>query len=133
MKKILLILTTAMALSGCSSQFDSSPLGDPSLKAEVEAPLICNGEKECNLFWQRAQFWVANNSAWKIETATDTLISTHNSQPDRADLAYQVTRLPNPDGTARIYIKPFCANMFGCRPKPYEAIVAFKRFVKSGA
>ncbi|HGK8567250.1 TPA: hypothetical protein ACJ753_004058 [Yersinia enterocolitica] len=128
MKKILLISAIAASLSGCAS-----PLGDPSLKAEAEAPLICSGEKECGLFWQRAQFWVASNSAWKIETANDTLISTHNPMPNSPATAYQVTKLPNTDGTARIFIKPFCDNMFGCQPKPYEATVAFKRFVKNGA
>lgn len=128
MKGLFLMFAMVLMLSGCAS-----PLGDPSLKAEVETPLICNGEKECGLYWQRAQFWVANNSAWKIETATDTLISTHNPAANSPNTAYQVTKLPNTDGTARIFIKPFCDNMFGCQPKPYEATVSFKRFVKNGA
>ncbi|EPZ6777013.1 hypothetical protein ACXPFP_005012, partial [Escherichia coli] len=86
----------------------------------------------CDFYWKRAQFWLANNSSWKIQTATDTLISTYNPSPNSPFLAYQVSKMPNEDGSSRIFIKPFCDNMFGCQPNPYQAVVSFKNFVKTG-
>ncbi|HFD6847592.1 TPA: hypothetical protein ACF3LB_001339 [Enterobacter hormaechei] len=129
MKKLVLVagamITTAM-LVGCASKVD------PALKAEAMKPLTCKDEKQCDLYWKRAQFWIANNSAWKIQTATDTLISTFNPPQYDARLAYQVSKMPNEDGSSRIYIAPFCNNMFGCQPEMYGAVVNFKNFVKSG-
>ena len=127
-RKIIGGCIVALALTGCADK-----MGDPSLKAEAEAPLTCSNDKDCSLYWQRAQFWVANNSAWKIQSATDTLISTYNPTPNSPMTAYQVSKLPKGDGTARIFIKPYCDNVFGCQPKPYEAVVSFKRFVKNGS
>lgn len=60
------------------------------------------------------------------------IISTYNPSPNSPFLAYQVSKMPNEDGSSRIFIKPFCDNMFGCQPNPYQAVVSFKNFVKTG-
>ncbi|MEH4659320.1 hypothetical protein [Phytobacter diazotrophicus] len=127
MKKILIVLLGSILLTACAAKVD------PAVQAEAKKPLICKDEKQCDLYWKRAQFWIAHNSAWKIQTATDTLISTFNPPGSDARLAYQVTKMPNEDGSARIYIAPFCNNMFGCQPELYGAVVNFKNFVKSGS
>lgn len=126
MKKLFGIMIAAAVLSGCAKQVD------PAVVAEANKPLTCKDEKQCDLYWKRSQFWVANNSSWKIETATDTLISTYNPAPNSPLLAYQISRMPNEDGSARIYIQPYCDNMFGCQPELYSTVVNFKKFVREG-
>ncbi|MBW6101354.1 hypothetical protein HTY54_21250 [Escherichia coli] len=104
MKKLVLVAGVMIAtvmLGGCAAKVD------PALKAEAMKPLTCNDEKQCDFYWKRAQFWLANNSSWKIQTATDTLISTYNPSPNSPFLAYQVSKMPNEDGSSRIFIKPF--------------------------
>jgi hypothetical protein len=125
-RNIMGLTVAALILSGCAAKVD------PALKAEAMKPLVCKDEKQCDLYWKRSQFWVANNSSWKIQTATDTLISTYNPAPNSPLLAYQVSRMPNEDSSARIFIKPYCDNMFGCQPELYGAVVSFKNFVKTG-
>ena len=127
MKKIILVGCAVAILSGCTAKVD------PVLKAEAMKPLICKDEKQCDLYWKRSQFWVANNSAWKIDTVIDTLISTHNPPQYDPRLAYQISKMPNEDGSSRIYIQPFCNNAFGCQPELYGAVVSFKTFVRSGS
>lgn len=126
MREIIGLVVAALMLSGCAAKVD------PALKAEAMKPLICKDEKQCDFYWKRSQFWIANNSSWKIQTATDTLISTYNPAPNSPLLAYQVSRLPNEDGSARILIKPYCDNIFGCQPEIYSSVVNFKNFVKNG-
>lgn len=127
MKKVVALFLGGLVLSGCTANKI-----DPALKAEAAKPLICENEKQCDLYWKRSQFWLANNSAWKIDTATDTLISTHNPAEYDPRLAYQVSKMPSEDGSSRIYIKPYCNNIFGCQPEPYSAVVSFKTFVRTG-
>lgn len=126
MKKFLGMMIVAAVLSGCAAKVD------PALKAEAMVPLTCKDEKQCDFYWKRAQFWLANNSSWKIQTVTDTLISTYNPAPNSPLLAYQVSKMPNEDNSSRIFIKPFCDNMFGCKPDIYQAVASFKNFVRSG-
>lgn len=126
MKKIIALCFITVMMSGCAQKVD------PALQAEAYKPLICKDDKECDLYWKRSQFWVATNSNWKVQTVTDTIISTHNPAPYSPLLAYQISKMPNEDGTSRIFIKPFCANMLGCEPDPDMATVAFKRFVRTG-
>nr|WP_229655743.1 hypothetical protein [Pantoea sp. 201603H] len=127
MRKETLLCLTIILLSGCAAKVD------PALQAEAMKPLTCQDEKQCDLYWKRSQFWLANNSAWKIQTATDTLISTYNPTPNSPLLAYQVSKMPNENGSSQIFIKPFCDNIFGCRPNIYQAVVNFKTFVRNGS
>ncbi|CAI1917866.1 Uncharacterised protein [Serratia fonticola] len=126
MKKVIVLCFTVLIISGCAQKID------PAVQAEANKPLICKDEKECDIYWKRSQFWVANNSHWKVQTVTDTIISTHNPAPNSPLLAYQISKMPNDDGTSRIFIKPFCDNIFGCQPDPDVPTAAFKKFVRTG-
>ncbi|MGP2412818.1 hypothetical protein ACTUSQ_01445 [Pantoea ananatis] len=127
MNKIFLVFIFSLTMVGCAKKVD------PALQAEVMKPLICKDEKQCDTYWKRSQFWIANNSSWKIQTATDTLISTYNPAPYSPLLAYQASKMPHDDGSSQIFIKPYCDNMFGCQPDIYQAVVAFKSFVRNGS
>jgi hypothetical protein len=95
-------------------------------------PLACVGRDQCDLYWKRAQAWVANNSVYRISTATDTIIETYGPVASRAELAYKVTRVPDGRDGARILIVTSCADYLPCSPTRTSATVAFKRFVRSG-
>lgn len=134
MKKALLLLSV-LSVVGCNTASnDPNPLGDPALKDEVMKPLVCNSKDQCDVFWQRAQVWVVNNSGWRIQTATDAVISTFPPlSPYPWRTAYEITKLPNEGGTATIKIKPYCDPYVAhCNPKVYPMVVSFKRYVSTG-
>jgi hypothetical protein len=121
-----LVITILFFISACAS----APAVDPAFERAVRAPLVCRDVAECSDWWQRAQVWIARNSAYRIQTATDAVISTFGPFGGKTDLAFQVTRLPRTDGGAEIHIRAVCDNMFGCHPSQIDAIVAFKQFVR---
>lgn len=115
-----------LALTACATQ---APL-DPTVTAAAYEPLICQGAEQCSLYWRRAQVWIAGNSRWKIQTATDSVITTYTPTRGEVSWGYQVLRIPQASGAENIRIYPSCANMFGCRPRDVEVAAAFKAFVK---
>lgn len=124
MIRAALISLTAV-ISGCVTQ----PSAPPS--AEAMRPLICKDKVQCDLYWARAQGWVASNSTYRIQTVSDTIIVTYGPFGRKSDLAYQVVRVPNADGSARLTIRAACDNYAGCAPSPAEAAVLFKRYVQA--
>lgn len=120
MRAVLLVAL----LAGCAS----APK-DPAVVAEAHRPLICKDKAQCDLYWSRAQAWVANNGGYRIQTVSDSVISTYGPFGGKVDLASQVTREAAADGSARIRIRLSCDNLFGCRPTPEEGAVSFKRYV----
>src|SRR5262245_61328526 len=115
----------ALLLVGCATLPD-----DPAANPEASGPLTCIGPAQCDLYWQRAQAWVANSSKYRLSVVTNTLIETSGPLPGRSDLAFRVTRIPRSDG-ANILIAADCDNAFGCTPRRTDAMVAFKRFVRN--
>jgi hypothetical protein len=93
--------------------------------------VLCVGKSQCDAYWQRAQAWVANNSEYRLQTVTDTVIETQGPTLARSALAFRVTRVPDNEDGARIYVLAACGNSFGCKPAAPDAVVAFKHFVTS--
>jgi hypothetical protein len=91
--------------------------------------LVCTSKAQCDLYWQRAQAWVANNSEYRLQTVTDTIIETYGPLAARSGLAFRITKVPDDKEGARIYALPACSNAFGCTPAPADAVIAFRRFV----
>jgi hypothetical protein len=113
-------------LAGCAQV---PVVSNPAAAPESEAPVLCVGKAQCDLLWQRAQAWVANNSEYRLQTVTDTVIETQGPMVGRTALAYRVTRIPDKKDGARIYVLASCSNAFGCSPEPSTAVAAFKRFL----
>lgn len=118
-------LLAAAALAGCANMADTPPPG-----SEAYEPLTCASRPECDVYWTRAQVWVADHSRYKIQTATDAVIQTYGPIEWRPDLAYKVTREAKADGSARIRIDATCYSPAGCAPSRTEATIAFKRYVR---
>ncbi|HEX7933872.1 MAG TPA: hypothetical protein VF573_12465 [Paraburkholderia sp.] len=128
MKKSLLAVLCVTA-AACSTRGQV----DPDVMQIATTPLTCSGKAECDLWWQRAQTWVTNNSTYKIESANDKLIQTAGPDGGKRALAYQITRTWNPDGTATIGFAAHCDASLGCKPNPWEAGASFKEFVRGAA
>lgn len=123
---VLCVTAAAVAATACSTQGQV----DPDVMQIATTPLTCSSKAECDLWWQRAQAWVANNSKYRIEAATGTLIQTAGPDGGKRALAYQITRTQNPDGTATIGFAAHCDGSLGCKPNPWEAGADFKQYVR---
>lgn len=120
-----LMITAALVLGACAQ----TPI-DPRVEAESKVPLTCHDKATCDHYWQRAQAFVAMVSAYRIQTATDTLIITYGPFGSKVDLAYRIIRDVNANGSARIRMDARCDNFIRCHPTPAEAFVAFKAYVQ---
>ena len=119
----ILICVGAALLSGCMQPQIVDP---PRNSAD---PVLCNNKMQCEVYWQRAQAWVANNSPYRLQTITDTVIETTSPLAGRTGLSFRVTKVPDDKDGARIYVLAACGSAFGCTPASGDAVTAFKRFV----
>lgn len=115
-----------------------APITNPALVSalgpiQAEDPVVpCDGD-ECKQLWERAQFWVARHSEWKIQTATDVLIQTYNANSSALSYGFTVTKEPLGEKRYRITLEAACGNMFGCLElKPGEVRAAFAHYLRSG-
>lgn len=118
---------TAALVTACAA-----PAPDAATSALADEPLYCNGAEQCNLYWRRAQVWLANNSKYRIQSATDTVITTHGPSSGSIERAYQVVRMPMDAGREQITIASGCGNIYGCNTHQDSMAASFKRFVKTG-
>lgn len=118
-------LVALSVLAGCAT----SPALTQAEIEELHKPLTCKDKNECDLLWQHAQVWLSANSGYRIQSATDTVISTYGPMNNSPTLAYQITKIPDGSGGARIAITGGCANIFGCIPRLENAALDFKRYV----
>lgn len=115
-----------IAVAGCATVGEV----DPAMAKEANAPLLCEGKDQCDLYWRRAQVWLASNSHYRIQSATDTVISTHGPTQHSVDRAYQIVRVPLSSKIDQITIQSGCANIFGCSTNELERALSFKRYVR---
>lgn len=125
--KLARVLPLAL-LTACATQV---PAIDPAIAAAAQEPLFCRGTDQCKRYWQRAQVWVAQNSYWKIQTATDVLIQTYNAVQGSTRRAYTVLKEPGSGEVERIMIRSACDNMFGCDVNEFEVAARFKAYVRA--
>lgn len=126
--KRALLATMCVLATACSTRGQVNP----DVMQIATTPLTCSNQNECDVWWQRAQSWVTNHSAYKVEAATDSLIQTTGPDGGKRALAYQITKTANHDGTATIGFAAHCDSSLGCKPNPWEAGANFKEFVRSG-
>ncbi|MGF6540464.1 hypothetical protein [Paraburkholderia youngii] len=124
--KALLAALCLVATAGCSTQGQVNP----DVMQIATKPLTCSNKAECDLWWQRAQSWVASHSKYEIETANDSLIQTAGPDGGKRALAFQITRASEPDGTVTIGFSAHCDSSLGCKPNPWEAGADFKQYVR---
>jgi len=127
MKKGLLAVLCVLA-AGCSTRGQVNP----DVMQIATAPLTCSTKTECDMWWQRARTWVTDHSRFDVTTSTDSLIQTAGPDGGKRDLAYQITKASNNDGTSTIGFSAHCDSSLGCKPNPWEAGADFKQYVRGG-
>ena len=97
--------------------------------AAPSAGVICTGEEDCRVKWQRAEEWVRSHSEWPVKTITDTLIETEKQRSrNYSRLYYSITR-EKQDGNTVIRFDAGCLPSVHCAPDPSEARAEFNRFI----
>ena len=91
----------------------------------------CVSEKDCERKWAAAQSWVVAHSAWKIQTATSSLIETYNPTDGSTSPAFRVVKEPIGSDGYRFAVLVSCANIFGCTPDTWDLAVDFNRTVNA--
>lgn len=120
--KPLAYAACALALSGCAAP-QTATIPPP-------APVTCQAGADCDAKWSRAVGWIATNSAWKIQTQTDSLIQTYNSADDSPSPGFTVTKVATGQaGLYEIAMTGGCANILGCMPTVAESRSSFASFV----
>lgn len=120
----LLAAASALGLAGCltTQQAEQPPI--PSIK--------CTQGQDCDAKWSRAVTWVSQNSAYKIQTQTDSLIQTYSGSFDQQDMGLSMTVTKtalNQPGEYEIIAHIGCAHLLTCAEDPQVALTQFAAFV----
>lgn len=126
MRSGIAVAATALLVGACAA-----PPPGPAITAIANEPLYCDGAEQCNLYWRRAQVWLANNSSYRIQSVTDTVITTHGPSSGSIERAYQIVRVPMDGGQEQITIASGCGNIYGCNTHADSMAASFKRFVRT--
>ena len=124
-----LIAVFCVLAAGCSTQGQVNP----DVMQIATAPLTCTSKSQCDAWWQRARTWVTSHSRYDVTTATDALIQTAGPDGGKRELAFEITKTPNNDGTSTIGFAAHCDSSLGCKPNPWEAGADFKQFVRGNS
>ncbi|MFJ1302778.1 hypothetical protein ACILG0_22685 [Pseudomonadota bacterium AL_CKDN230030165-1A_HGKHYDSX7] len=125
---------SAAVLSGCAMLYpDPKESLSPELRTALDTPLICKGEAECKLMWERGIYYVANNSRWQMVAQTSNLIETDSVPRGSPHLSYSITREPLGGGSYRIATQAWCGGSERfCKPNAPEAIARAKLYMRTG-
>lgn len=130
---ILTATTVGIALSGCVAP-NRYPNIVPATEADAQlaaGPVICDGPEQCNLWWRRAQLWIARNSAYKLQVISDTVLETYGARPGSTGWAFGATREPLQDGAEQIELSPNCGKYAQCTENPVTLRAEFARYIMS--
>jgi hypothetical protein len=126
MKK-LFVVAAALVLQGCAASAEIQ-----ALQAQISATVpTCNSEELCRRKWEAAQVWIAQNSSYKLQIATDVLLETYNPAEYDPGIAVRVLKEPTGSTSYRFVVTVWCANVFGCNPNQYQAAIGFNNTLNS--
>jgi len=69
--------------------------------------------------------WVKENSAYKFQTVSDTVIQTMGPLPDDPRPAFTVTKVSTGNNSYKIELDGGCDNIFGCVPSLLKLKASF--------
>ena len=116
-------------LVGCAS----TPEQDVAMRRDVVRDVTCEGQSDCEVKWGRAIQYVLDNSSFRIQQQTDSLIQTAGpSSKNQSDLAMLISKVPLGGGKYRFDLRAGCDNAFGCYPSLEYAKAYFVRTVMDG-
>ena len=127
--RVLALLFITAGLTACAAAGPSLPA---DLQSEYDTPLYCEGEEQCEIYWERAQFHVSTNAGFKTQTASNVLIETYSPTGGSVKLGYKITREPLGGGRYHILTRAWCDNFLGCSPNHHLAIAKAKKYIRTG-
>lgn len=127
MRTFRTVVTMSVLLVGCATPGEEMSVSETE---ELNEPLYCEGEGQCNSVWERATYYVSTKSGYKIQNINDSLIETYNSND--TSLAWKIVKKPLGEGRYQILTSAWCGNPFGCYPDALEATLDAKRYMKDG-
>jgi hypothetical protein len=122
MRKILTLIV--VAVSGCAAPV--YVLSDEE-RQQLAQPVECRGAEPCSALWRRVQAWVARNSGYKIQTASDAIVQTFNAQDYSTSWAMQVVREPVGNGVERLSFSASCGRAPICGQSADQVRARFHR------
>ncbi|PHM60637.1 MULTISPECIES: hypothetical protein [Xenorhabdus] len=102
MKRLIVGMTTALALSGCAQMTDSRPI--PVINTE---PVTCNSEAMCSYLWSIVPDKIGKASRMKVSSESDTFISTYPAI-DTRQLGARVAKIQQPNGDYQMKATFYC-------------------------
>jgi hypothetical protein len=74
-------LAAFLIVGGCNNA-TTDPVNAALVKAVANQPITCQAGADCDAKWSRATAWIAQNSAYKVQTASDSIIQTMGPLPN---------------------------------------------------
>jgi hypothetical protein len=113
MKPTYIFAAAVLTLAGCAT---TTPEQQAAINAQAARTVSCSGQDDCAVKWGRAVKWILDNSAFKIQTQSDTMISTMGPLPNDPTPTFTVTKIAEGNGAYEFDFRAWCDNMFGCVP-----------------
>jgi hypothetical protein len=117
-----LTIAVALALAACQST-------TPEQKTAAARPVTCTPGADCDARWGRALRWVLDNSRYRIQTQSDTVIATMGPMQNDTSPAFVITKQRALNGFYVIDFHAACDTVFGCTPTVIESKASFVTFV----
>jgi membrane-associated protease RseP (regulator of RpoE activity) len=125
-------LAVPLAVAGCNST-PQNPVDASIVQAVVNQPITCQAGPDCETKWSRATAWIAQNAAYKVQTASDSIIQTMGPLPNDPRPSFTVTKAGDSTGTYTVSFNGGCDNFLGCIPTIAESKLSFVSFINAGA
>ena len=124
--KICALATALLVLAACA------PTGAALAKQNEVARTIptCFDANDCERKWAGAQAFVTQNSGFRIQAATNSLIETYGPTTS-VEFAFRVVKEPIADNGYRLLVTVYCGNIFGCGEDPWDVALRFNRYISS--
>lgn len=126
--RFLVVLFFAV-LTGCAANQNNVALQQEAARTVP----TCSTADDCEIMWSAARQWVLSNAGYKIQNYGADYFDTYNPTQNSPLLAAQVSKNAVGGGVYKINAKFWCANIFGCQPRSWEALVEFNRAVNAAA
>lgn len=125
--KVFLLVAGFLSLCGCAV----SPEMQQLQRDVAEHMPTCNMDipKQCTAMWEAAQVWVVQNSAFKLQIATDVILETYAPPEYDGGLAVRVVKEPTGPGSYRFNTTVYCNNLLACHSNQWVALRAFQQYV----
>ncbi len=133
-------LFLAVVSQGCWIKWEIPPTPEQvahaaKVREDASKPVTCQRGDECEIKWARALAWIHEHSYWKLDTATDSIVTT--AGPFSTEhTAYSVLKVPLGNGVYRLDFQAKCGVRDAlypkndiCEPKLLEAVASFVNYV----